>query len=149
MINKIKIREYDSTDKSNLIEILRLNVPEYFDETEISDFSFYLDNKIEKYFVSELNGEVVGSGGINFENDFKTGKISWDLINPKFQKFGIGSLLLKHRIKLLKSINSIELISVRTSQFAYKFYEKNGFVLKEIHKDYWAKGFDMYQMIYE
>lgn len=31
----------------------------------------------------------------------------------------------------------------------YKFYQKQGFVLKATHKDYWAKGIDMYYMEYE
>ena len=56
--------------------------------------------------------------------------------------------LLKYRIEILKSIDGIQKITVRTSQLAYKFYEKQGFTLKEIQRDYWAKGFDMYSMEY-
>lgn len=149
MDNELIIREYDIYDKPKLIEILRSNVPKYFDVSEVDDFKDYMDNEVEKYFVVELNKEIVGSGGINFENDYKIGKISWDIINPNFQGIGIGGKLLKHRIELLKSMDSIEIISVRTSQLAYKFYEKHGFALKEIHKDYWAQGFDMYKMIFE
>jgi len=43
-------------------------------------------------------------------------------------------------------MNGIEKISVRTSQFASKFYEKFGCKLLEVVKDYWAKGIDMYRM---
>ena len=78
-----------------------------------------------------------------------TGKISWDILHPEYQGKSLGSQLLKHRIGKLKSIDSIQKIIVRTSQLAYKFYEKQGFVLNEIKKDYWAKGFDMYSMEYE
>jgi hypothetical protein len=35
---------------------------------------------------------------------------------------------------------------VRTSQVAYQFYQKAGFDLEKIEKDFWAKGFDLYQM---
>ena len=149
MNEELRIRPYNIEDKGKLIEILTLNVPEYFAESEIEDLDNYLDDEIEQYFVAELNEEIVGAGGINFENDYKTGIISWDFINPKFQGIGLGTQLLRYRIELLKSMKSIETISVRTSQLAYKFYEKNGFVLKEIKKDYWAKGFDMYKMVYE
>ena len=33
-----------------------------------------------------------------------------------------------------------------TSQHAYQFYEKMGFELEKIEKEYWAKNFDLYIM---
>jgi len=126
-----------------------MNTPQYFAKTEIKDFDHYLDSAIEQYFVIEINDKIVGSGGINFEKTSKTGKLSWDIINPDFQGKGLGTDLLKHRIALLQSMPDVEKITVRTSQFAFQFYEKNGFVLEETQKDFWAKGFDMYKMIYK
>lgn len=149
MENTILIRKYNSEDKSKLINVLELNIPKYFSRSEIKDFEDYLNNEIQQYFVVEFNGEVIGSGGINIENNSKTGKISWDFINPNFQGLGVGKKLLDYRIEILKSMKDIEIISVRTSQLAYKFYQKSGFVLKEIQKDFWAEGLDMYIMIYE
>jgi [ribosomal protein S18]-alanine N-acetyltransferase len=55
-------------------------------------------------------------------------------------------LLTQYRINRIKEIDTVEIISVRTSQLVFKFYEKFGFVLKEIAKDYWAEGLDMYRM---
>ena len=66
----------------------------------------------------------------------------------EYQGKSLGAQLLKYRIEILKSIDGIQKITVRTSQLAYKFYEKQGFTLKEIQRDYWAKGFDMYSMEY-
>lgn len=148
-MNKIRIRKYHISDKPELMEILQMNIPQYFAETEIKDFDHYLDSAIEQYFVIEINDKIVGSGGINFEKASKTGKLSWDIINPNFQGKGLGTDLLKHRIALLHSMPDVEKITVRTSQFAFQFYEKNGFVLEETQKDFWAKGFDMYKMIYK
>lgn len=148
-MNKIRIRKYHISDKPELMEILQMNIPQYFAETEIKDFDHYLDSAIEQYFVIEINDKIVGSGGINFEKTSKTGKLSWDIINPNFQGKGLGTDLLKHRIALLHSMPDVEKITVRTSQFAFQFYEKNGFVLEKTQKDFWAKGFDMYKMIYK
>jgi len=148
-VDNLKIREYNSIDKPLLLEILKLNVPEYFAESEIDDLDEYLEHKIERYFVVEIENRIIGAGGINFDDNNKTGKISWDFIDPGFQGKGVGQKLLKYRIDVLKSMENIERITVRTSQLAYKFYEKNGFFLKDIIKDYWAQGFDLYDMKYE
>lgn len=147
-MDNFKIREFKSKDKQALIEILKLNTPKYFAESEIDDFVLYLGNAIEKYFVVESQGEIIGAGGINFNHYNKEGRISWDFIHPEFQGRGVGKKLLNHRIELLKSMKNIEKITVRTSQSAYKFYEKNGFQLQNIIKDYWAKGFDLYRLKY-
>ena len=105
--------------------------------------------EIEQYYVLLVDGEIVGCGGINFAENGTIGKISWDMIHPAFQGKSLGTKLLKHRIEVLESISSVEKITVRTSQVAYRFYEKQGFVLNDIKKNYWAEGFDMYSMEYK
>lgn len=148
MDNLITIRAYMTTDKDAVMKLIRLNIPEYFAADEEEDFNRYLDNERELYYVLLLNNKIVGCGGINFADNKTTGKISWDILHPQYQGKSFGTQLLKHRIEKLKSIGSIQKITVRTSQLAYQFYEKQGFELKEIKKDYWAKGFDMYSMEY-
>lgn len=148
MQTAVVIREYDERDKGAVIELLKLNTPQYFAPEEEADLIHYLDHEIDHYFVLEYNGAVVGCGGINFSEDGATGKISWDILHPSYQGKGLGSILLNYRIKKLQSFRQIQNISVRTSQMVYKFYEKNGFELKEVIRDYWAEGFDLYQMEY-
>ena len=89
---------------------------------------------------------MLGSGGINYVDGGKTARISWDLFHPKAQGKGLGSQLTRFRIAEIKKNPAIALIVVRTSQLAFKFYEKIGFQLVSIEKDFWAKGFDLYQM---
>ena len=60
----------------------------------------------------------------------------------------LGTRLLRHRIEKLEAMRSVRRITVRTSQLAFGFYEKRGFELKGIEKDYWAEGFDLYRMEY-
>jgi ribosomal-protein-alanine N-acetyltransferase len=149
MIENLTIREYKSNDKNEVLAILKLNVPKYFAESEIEDLEDYLKYKIEKYFVATIGDLIIGAGGINFDDNNKTAKISWDFIDVKFKGKGIGQSLLKYRIDFIQSNYVSATIKVRTSQLAYKFYEKNGFTLKKIEKDYWATGFDLYSMTYE
>lgn len=147
-MENVVIRAYKPEDQASVLQLLRLNTPEYFAPEEEKDLVYYLDNEMEHYYVLEYNGMLVGCGGINFSQDQSLGKISWDIFHPSYQGKGLGSRLLKFRIGQLKALGHIKTISVRTSQVAYRFYEKQGFRLVETVKDYWADGFDLYRMEY-
>lgn len=82
MGHAVIIREYTPDDKSRVMNLIRLNTPEYFAPEEEADLSEYLDRWRELYYVLETGGEIVGCGGINFADHHTTGKISWDIIHP-------------------------------------------------------------------
>lgn len=140
------IRSYTPADDESIIALLRLNTPEYFAQEEEQDLRNYFANHIDRYFVIEDNSNIIGSGGINITNNGKNAALSWGIIHPDHQGKGVGRQLTQHRLDVIKTIAGIENISVRTSQLVYKFYEKFGFVLQEVVKDYWAEGIDMYSM---
>lgn len=142
------IREYAQKDQKEVLQILRLNTPAFFAEAEETDFVHYLQHEREDYFVLELNGIIIGCGGINYSDNKTSGKISWDMLHPEYQGKGFGKMLLKYRIEQLLNTPEIRQILVRTSQLVYTFYEKSGFHLLEIVKDYWAEGYDLYLMEY-
>lgn len=143
----MKIRAFQVSDKPKIVHLLRLNTPGFFAPSEEKDLLEYLDNSAENYFVVEVNDEVVAAGGVNYGFDNgRTARISWDMVNPNSQGKGIGTELLQFRIAEIKQNKTITNIVVRTTQFAHQFYEKNGFRLEKVWKDYWAKGFDLYQM---
>jgi len=142
----VNIRNFNTRDLGDLLQLIQLNTPHYFAPEETSDFEDYLKHEIEQYFVIEVNQHIIGCGGINFENNFTTAKISWDLIHPDFQGKGYGRLLLEHRMQILHAIPTVKRIIVRTSQHAFQFYEKSGFVLQEVYPNYWAQGYDLYLM---
>ena len=144
--NKPTIRNYNSTDRSAVLHLLELNTPTYFSPAEREDLEYYLDHEIESYFVLEFEGVIAGCGGINYSEDKKTGLISWDIIHPDYQSKGLGTLLLKHRIKILQAVNTIQKIKVRTSQLTGEFYAKSGFNTVIVIPDYWAPGFDLVEM---
>jgi len=140
------IREYTKEDLYEVLNLFRLNVPQYFSIEEENDLLNYLSNKIDTYFVMIGNNKIIGSGGINYP-DQSIAKISWDIIHPHYHRQGLGLKLLNHRLNMLKN-KDLNQIIVRTSQQAYKFYEKAGFKLIEVNKDYWSAGFDLYLMEY-
>jgi ribosomal-protein-alanine N-acetyltransferase len=140
------IRPYHTTDRENVLLLLDLNTPKYFAAEEKKDFIFYLDNEIEYYYVVELDNAIIACGGFNFAKDDTNGFIAWDIVHPDFQGKGVGKSLLNFRIEQLQSFDSVNKITVRTSQHVFAFYEKAGFKLVDIKENYWADGFDLYQM---
>lgn len=148
-MNTIIIRAYKDEDFDTFCELLKLNIPTYFAAEEYQDFENYLKDEIENYFVAEVDHQVVGCGGVNIKKDEHVAMISWDIIHPAFQGKGIGKRILQHRIEFIQRHYPTYKIMVRTSHLVYRFYEKQGFQLLEIQKDYWADGFDMYKMEYQ
>ncbi len=140
------IRLYKNKDLEKLVAILRLNTPEYFAVSEEKDFIKYLEHHSQNYLVVEEVGIIIGSGGFNYLDDGKEVRISWDMFHPHFHGKGMGSKLTQYKIDEIKNNSEIEMVTVRTSQLAFKFYEKFGFELIKSVKDFWAKGFDLYQM---
>ena len=139
------IRPYTASDKAALINLFRLNTPGFFSPTEEAEFVHFLDHPIEHYYVVELNNDIVGCGGYAFD-DPHTAVICWDMIHPDYHGKGIGKALLQYRLDEIRQFEDIHHIVVRTSQIVYRFYEKSGFKVKQVEKDYWAKGFDLYRM---
>lgn len=139
------IRKYEEKDQDELITLIRLNTPYYFAIEEEADFMQYLKEEREDYYVIAIQQRIIGCGGINYSTDKKTAIISWDMLHPDFQGKGLGKQLLAFRIEHIKN-QHIQSIVVRTSQVAYLFYQKQGFVSTETIKDYWAVGLDMVKM---
>jgi len=140
------IRKYTAKDKNGLIRLLKNHTPDYFAPSEEQDFIHYLNKEIQDYFVVEQEGVVLGGGGINYFPNEKIARLSWDLIHPNYMGKGLGRELTKHRINHILKNKNADKIVVRTTQLVYRFYEKIGFKLDHTQKDFWAKGFDLYQM---
>lgn len=140
------IRTHNTEDNTHLLNLIRLNTPQYFAPSEEAEFNFYLQHYLENYFVVEKNGQIIGSGGINYFNDKTEARISWDIIHPAFQGKGIGTVLTRFRLNHLRDNSPVKVVYVRTSQLVYPFYQKMGFQLEKTQADFWAPGLDLYQM---
>ena len=60
--NSIVIREYLTTDKEAVMNLIKLNTPDFFAEKETNDLSNYLDKEIEFYYVLLVDEKVVEIG---------------------------------------------------------------------------------------
>ena len=139
------IREYRNSDKEELLQLLDRNIPDYFDPAERNDYIDYLNDELEDYFVYEVEGRLLAAAGINYNED--EARLSWDFVHPDIQGQGIGRAITQHRIRHIKN-KGYEKIRVRTSQHAYKFYEKMGFQISRVEENYWAENYHLYDMNY-
>jgi N-acetylglutamate synthase-like GNAT family acetyltransferase len=140
------IRPFEKTDKPHLLKLLNKNIPRYFDPAELVDFESYFDKGIEDYYVVEIDGKPIACGGINYNTKDKICVLSWDIVHPKYQGKGYGKQLVEYRLNHINKLKDINAIMVRTSQLTHEFYAKAGFKLEKVVPDYWAEGFDLYQM---
>lgn len=85
MNDLVVIREYMPADKGAVMDLIRLNIPEYFAPAEEADLEEYLDSERELYYVLLFEGKIVGCGGINFADPQVGRKTDWDILHPGIQ----------------------------------------------------------------
>ena len=140
------IRPYKTQDKERLLEIFKLNIPKYFGHHEIDEFDKYLVQKGDTYIILEINGEIVGGTGYEIFEGKKSGSINWIFFHPDHSGKGLGSKMVRYCLKRIAENKFVEKFTVRTSQFASDFFQKFGYHLLRIEKEYWAPGLDLYEM---
>lgn len=154
------IRKYTKNDRAACLEVFKQNVPQYFAVKEIADFEQFLavfeaemtaePTKLQtEYLVLEYNNEIIGCGGFGISHTDPTAvTFIWGFVHPKFHKEGFGKQLFLHRLAQLKTQFATLPIILDTTQFSYSFFEKYGFKTTNIQADYYAPGYDRYDMIY-
>ncbi|WP_294822769.1 hypothetical protein [uncultured Flavobacterium sp.] len=58
------IRPYSISNNPAILELLSLNTPQYFAESERADLIDYLANHIDHYYVVEVDDIITGCGGL-------------------------------------------------------------------------------------
>ena len=140
------IRNYKSEDKAILTEIFRKNTPVFFAREEEQDWENYIASHADTYLVLEKDNKLLGAGGYCLADDPSIGYLTWVFVNPTVKGKGMGKRLMKMCIARLAKIQTVRKLEVKTSQHAFHFFEKLGFAVIDVQKDYWADGLDLYQM---
>ena len=90
------IRDYKKSDKEQLLEIFKLNVPTYFDPKELNDFSKYLEHHADTYLTIEYENKIVGGVGYYVPENSKAGEITWIFLHPNATGLGLGKEAVEH-----------------------------------------------------
>lgn len=142
----MEIRSYTTADLESVVAVFRSNIPKYFGPSEEQGLrDFLADVRSEDYFVVELDGEIVGAGGIA-PNDDDTVSLCWGMIRKDHLGTGLGKRLTEFRIERSREKFGAAAMVISTSQHTQGFYEKFGFRLTEHTPDGFGPGIDICKM---
>ena len=129
-----------------VLTVFRKNVPVAFAEHEIAEYAAFLPKNTDPYFVVENAGQVVGACGYYLIREGTVARICWILADPDGRGSGVGTALLRHVLHEISTHPDVARIECETSQVAYHFFEKFGFVLQHKKPGHWAPSLDLYFM---
>jgi ribosomal protein S18 acetylase RimI-like enzyme len=115
------------------------DIKENFSSKDYSPFKF------EDFYVVEIGRKIIAGGGVwALRHDPFVARLDWFMVDPDYQRKGIGTFLMRFFSGLLKK-RKIKLILAETSSGkAYKaaagFWAKNGFRQIARIPNYWEDG---------
>ncbi|MCC6328804.1 MAG: GNAT family N-acetyltransferase [Acidobacteria bacterium] len=137
------IRSYKTEDLEVVANVFRSNIPKYFSPSEEPGLCDFLRDHAADYYVLELNGEVVASGGIAFNDlDSPTVSLCWGMVRKDHLGTGLGKALTQFRIDLAREKYGQVPLTIGTSQHTQGFYETFGFHLVEHTPNGFGPGID-------
>ncbi len=101
------------------------------------------------FFVIVADDTIVGCGGFGDKDNTGNITLAWGLVHKDYHKKGLGELLLTYRLEQIKLLYPSKPVGVDTTQFSAGFFERFGFKTTQITNDYYEKGMDRHDMIYE
>jgi predicted GNAT family N-acyltransferase len=124
----MKIRDYSAADLESVVAVFRSNIPKHFGPSEEQGLREFLadGNYSEDYLVGELDGEIVGCGGIGLNED-ETVSLCWGMVRKDHLGTGLGKQLTEFRIRKAAEKFPGRSLVTSTSQHTEGFYERFGF----------------------
>lgn len=147
MQENVRFRLFAPEDLDAVVAVFRSNIPKYFTPEEEPGLHEFLLGYSEDYYVIEIDGEIVGSGGVAW-NDLENPTVSlcWGMVRKDRLGTGLGKELTEFRIRYAREKFGDLPLTIGTSQHTQGFYEKFGFRLAEFEKDGYGPGIDMCKM---
>ena len=111
------VRQYSAADLEAVLAIFRSNIPKYFSPGEEQGLRDFLSDSVCDYYVIELDGEVIGAGGIGL-NEYQPPTVSlcWGMIREDYLGRGLGKVLTEFRIDLARERYREAALVISTSQ---------------------------------
>lgn len=135
----ISIRKIKSSDNSQIRDIIQTVMPEFgasglgfaIHDAEVSDMFSAFSGPRCAYFVCEINGQIVGGGGVAplLGGAANTCELKKMYFLPTGRGRGLGQQVLRACLQAAKELGFeyCYLETFNTMKYAMKLYEKNGF----------------------
>lgn len=161
-------RRYTPDDKSSCLAMFIGNIPDFFAPDEIAAFSVYLGElpsaespnaSNNAYFVVEdAHGSIIASGGFHIDDSTSTESdegglhspiawLCWGMVTRQMHGQGIGRYLSLMRLQRIGATAPNITVMMDTSQRSLPFYEKLGFVVKQVTQNGYMPGLHRYDMM--
>lgn len=141
-----RIRPFSDGDLDAVIAVFRSNIPKYFGPDEEQGLRDFLrDTRADDYYVVEVNGEIVASGGIALNED-NTVSLCWGMVRQDHLGTGLGKELTLFRLERSRETWPGVPIVLNTSQHTEGFYLRLGFRTVEHTPDGHGPGIDSCKM---
>lgn len=124
-------------DENNIIEVENISKLSFPIPWSLASLKKELENKYAKYIVIKLGSTVVGFGGMWII--FDEAHITNIAVHPNFRGHGLGDILVEKLLEICreKSLAGITLEVRRSNVVAITLYEKHGFIVEGIRKNYY------------
>jgi N-acetylglutamate synthase-like GNAT family acetyltransferase len=151
------IRKYQASDRPACMTIFNSNMPTYFAASELADFLIWLDHQeqaaaspspqTDYYYVLEDNQQVMACGGFHLNPETVQATLAWGMVGQAWHGQGFGRHLLAYRIQQLRLLQPAGTLLLDTTQHTYRFFQRFGFTVTQVSRDYYAQGLDRYDMV--
>lgn len=145
----MRLREYTAADREACLAVFDSNTPLFFLPKEREEFAGFLDSHRCPYFVLARDGAVIGCGGYYRSSCGSSAGLAWGMVAAAHQGRGLGLFLLQKRLARIKEEPAVREITLNTTQHTFRFFAREGFVVRKILKDGYAPGLDRYEMALE
>lgn len=139
-------RSYRSSDRDTCIAVFHSNVPLYFRDHELDEFTDFIDSGECEYFVVPVDGDVIACGGFGLREGSDTADLCWGMVHRGQQGKGIGEYLLLCRLYAIVATTEAKHVRLGTSQHTEGFFRRHSFEIQSSKRDGIASGLDDVEM---